>query len=115
MAILRIQRDKSIWLLFLVTVSISGLFAFINLHESLTVGILQQTGGYPFDAEGPAPWYYRSVQLYATVNFVFGLLFFTALAFSCYTFIRVKKSPLFVTLLVSLLLIFIQILNAQSV
>jgi len=114
MTTVTLQRDKSVWLLFLVTVLLSGLFAFINLFEFLTVGILHQTSGYPFGGEGPTPWYYKSAQLYATVNLVFGLLFFIALAFSCWTFVKVKKSPLFVTLLVTLLLIFIQILNGQS-
>jgi len=114
MTTLAIQRDKTVWLLFLVTVLLSGLFAFITLSEFLTVGVLQQTSGYPFGREGPTPWYYKTPQLYAIVNLVFGLMFFLALAFSCWTFSKVKKIPLFVTLVVTLLLIFIQILNGQS-
>jgi hypothetical protein len=114
MTTLIIQRDKSVWLLFLVTVLLSSLFAFINLSEFVIVGILQQTSGYPFGGEGPIPWYYETPQLYATVNLVFGLLFFSALAFSCWTFLKAKKKPLFVTLIVTLLFVSIQILNGQS-
>lgn len=109
-----IQRDKSVWLLFVVTVLLSGLFAFINLSEFITVGILQQTSGYPFGGEGPTPWYYKTPQLYATVNLIFGVLFFSAFAFGCWTFIKVKKAPLFATFIVAVLLIFIQMLNGQS-
>ena len=115
MTILTIQRNISVWLLFLVTVLISGLFTFINVSEFVSVGILQQTKGYPFGGEGPAPWFYKTPQLYATVNLVFGLLFFSTLAFSCWTFIKVKKSPLFVALLATMLIVFIQFLNGQSV
>ena len=114
MTTLIIQRDKSIWLLFLVTVLLSGLFAFINLSEFLTVGVLLQTGGYPFGGEGPTPWYYKTPQLYATVNLIFGLLFFSALAFSCWAFAKVKKTLLFIMFIVTMLLILIQILNGQS-
>jgi hypothetical protein len=114
MTTLIIQRDKSVWLLFLTTVLLSGLFAFINLCELLTVGILQQTSGYPFGGEGPTPWYYKTPQLYARVNLIFGLLFFSVLTVSCWTFIKAKKIPLLVTLNVTLLFIFIQILNGQS-
>ncbi|MBP6215281.1 MAG: hypothetical protein KA399_03690 [Chitinophagaceae bacterium] len=114
MTTLTIQRDKLVWLLFLVTVLLSGLFAFINLSEFLIVGVIKQTSGYPFGGEGPTPWYYKTPQLYATVNLVFGLLFFSTLAFGCWTFIKVKKTSLFITLIVTLVLIFIQIINGQS-
>jgi hypothetical protein len=114
MTTLPIHRDKLIWLLFLVTVLLSGLFAFVNLSEFLTVGILQKTSGYPFGGEGPTPWYYKTAQLYARVNLIFGLLFFSVLTVSCWTFIKVKKWTLLVTLIVTLLFIFIQNLNGQS-
>ena len=113
MTSLLIQKDKTIWLLFLATVLLSGTFAFINLSEFVTVGVLKQISGYAFGGEGPTPWYYKTPQLYALLNLIFGVLFFSALAFGCWTFIKVKKRPLFVTLIIILLLIFIQILNGQ--
>jgi hypothetical protein len=108
-----IQRNKSVWLLFLVTVLLSGLFAFINLQEFVTVSILQKTGGYPFGGEGPTPWYYKTSRLYATVNLIFGLLFFFTLAFTWWTFIKVKRKSLLVVFIMTLLLVFIQIINGQ--
>lgn len=114
MTTLTIQRDKSVWLLFFVTVLLAGLFAFINLSEFLTVGILQQTSGHLFGGEGPTPWYYKTPKLYATVNLIFGLAFFSVLAFSCWVIIKVKKTFLVTTLVVTLFLILIQILNGQG-
>lgn len=114
MRALSIQRDKSVWLLFLATVLLSGLFAFINLSEFVKIGILKQTSGYPFGGEGPTPWYYKTPQLYATVNLVFGVLFFFTLAFSCWTFFKVKKAPFFGMFIVTLVSILIQIITGQS-
>lgn len=114
MRALSIQRDKSVWLLFLATVLLSGLFAFINLSEFVKIGIFKQTSGYPFGGEGPTPWYYKTPQLYATVNLTFGSIFFSALAFSCWSFLMVKRRSLFATLILTLLFILIQILTGQS-
>jgi hypothetical protein len=109
-----IQREKSAWLLFLVTVLLSGIFALINLQEFVNVSILQKTSGYPFGGEGPTPWYYKTSRLYATVNLLFGLLFFFTLAFTWWRFIKVKRKSLLVVLIVTLLLIFIQTINGPS-
>ncbi|HEV7329401.1 MAG TPA: hypothetical protein VGN63_00020 [Flavisolibacter sp.] len=114
MTTLTIQRDKSVWLLFFVTVLLAGLFAYINLSEFLAVGISQQTSGYPFGGEGPTPWYYKTPKLYATVTLIFGLAFFSVLAFSCWAVVKGKKTFLVTALVVTLFLILIQILNGQG-
>jgi|GEM_PF-1033278 len=114
MTTLSIRRPKSVWIIFIITVLISVLFVFINLSEFINVGILQQTNGYPFGAEGPTPWYYKTPQLYATVNFVYGLFFLSTLVFGSWTFKKVKKRPLFINFIVTLLLIFIQIVSGLS-
>ncbi|RYF83238.1 MAG: hypothetical protein EON98_10525 [Chitinophagaceae bacterium] len=114
MTTLNIQRDKSAWLLFIATLLMTGLFAFINLSEFVTVGVLKQTSGYPFGGEGPTPWFYKSAQLYATVNLVFGLLYLLSLAIGVWAFIRVKKNVLIFCFSVSLFLILLQLLTGQS-
>lgn len=111
MTTLILKRDKSVWLLFLVTVLLSGVLTFIHISQFVTVGILHQTKDYPFGGEGPTPWYYKTPQLYTKVNLVFGLLFFSTLVISCWTFFKVKKKPLLMTMVVTLLLILIQLLN----
>ena len=114
MTTLNIQRDKSAWLLFIATLLLTGLFAFVNLSEFVAVGVLSQTSGYPFGGEGPTPWFYRSAQLYATVNLIFGLLFLLSLATGVWSFIRVKKNVLVICFGVSLFLILLQLLTGQS-
>ena len=108
------QRDKSVWLIFLVTLFLSGLFAILNLQEFVTVGIFEKTGDYSFGGEGPKPWYYKTSQLYATVNLIFGLLYFVALSYTWWTFYKVKKKALLVMLIVTLFLILLQLINGQS-
>lgn len=114
MTTLNIQRDKSAWLLLIATLLLTGLFAFVNLSEFVTVGVLKQKSGYPFGGEGPTPWFYKSAKLYATVNLVFGLLFLLPLATGVWSFIRVKKNVLVICFSVSVFLILLQILTGQS-
>jgi glycopeptide antibiotics resistance protein len=114
MTTLNVQRDKSAWLLFIATLILAGLFAFVNLSEFVTVGVLKQTSGYPFGGEGPTPWFYKSAQLYATVNLVFGLLFLLPLATGVWSFLRFKKKVLIICFGLSLFLILLQLLTGQS-
>lgn len=109
-----IQRNKSAWLLFIATLLLAGLFAFVNLSEFVTVGVLKQMSGYPFGGEGPTPWLYKSAQLYATVNLAFGLLFLLSLAVGVWSFIRVKKNVLVTCFSISLVLILLLLLTGQS-
>lgn len=114
MTTLNIQRNKSTWLLFIATLLLTGLFAFVNLSEFVIVGVLKETSGYPFGGEGSTPWFYKSAQLYATVNLVFGLLFLLSLATGVWSFIRIKKNILVICFSVSFFLIFLQLLTGQS-
>ena len=114
MTTLNIQRDKSAWLILVATLLLTGLFAFINLSEFVTVGVLKQTSGYPFGGEGPTPWFYKSAKLYAAVNFVFGLLFLLSLATGVWSFIRGKKNVLVICFSVSVFLILLQLVTGQS-
>jgi hypothetical protein len=109
-----IKRDKSTWLLFIVTVFISGLFACANLSEFVTIGILKQTEGYPFRGEGTTPWFYRSAQLYATVNLIFGVLYLISFSIVTWSFVKMKRNALHVSIAFSLLLIVLQLLAGQS-
>lgn len=114
MTTLNIRRDKSAWLLFIATLLLAGLFAFVNLSEFVAVGVLKQTNGYPFGREGPTPWFYKSAKLYATVNLVFGLLFLLSLAIGIWSIIRVKKNLLVICFSVSLFLFLLQLITGQS-
>jgi hypothetical protein len=108
------MREKSTWLLFIATVLLSGVFAFVNLSEFVTVGVLKQTSSYPFGGEGPMPWYYKSAQLYATVNLVFGVLFLLTFLIGTWSFMKVQKRVLLISFVVLLLLVVLQLLTGQA-
>jgi hypothetical protein len=113
MTTLNIQREKNVWLLFIATLILSGLFAFANLSEFVTVCVLKQTGGYPFGGEGPTPWYYKSAELYASVNLTFGVLFLFTFSIGAWSFLKVRRNTLLIAFSVSLFLIVLQLLTGQ--
>jgi hypothetical protein len=107
-------RDINFCLYFLLSTLLSCLFVYLNLSEFIQVGVLNNTEGYPFGGEGPTPWNYKKKELYFTVTFLFSLLFSTALFFTLWTFIKNKKAGFFITLMLTLFLIFIQLITGQS-
>lgn len=89
------QKSISLWIIFLLTAFSSGFFTFINMSEFVKIGILGKTAGYPFGGEGPAPWYYKSAQVYAFVNLIFVILFLGTLGTSCWMFFKSRKSLIY--------------------
>lgn len=111
MTTLNTQRDKSVWLLLIATLLLTGLFAFVNLSEFVIVGVLNKTKGYPFGGEGPTPWFYKSAKLYATVNLIFALMYLLFLATCVWSFIKVKNNVLVICFGISLTFILLQLLT----
>ena len=109
-----IKRERSTWLLFIATVLLSGLFAIANLSEFVTVGILKKTGGYPFGGEGPTPWFYKSAQLYAIVNLIFGMLFLVFFSLGTWSFIKVYRKALVISFALSMLFVVLQLLTGKA-
>ena len=107
-------RDINFWLYFLLTTLLSGLFAYLNFSEFIQVGVLNNTEGYPFGHEGPAPWHYKTKELYSLVTFLFGVFFLAALFFTLWTFIKDKKFGLMITFISTSFLIIIQLITGQS-
>jgi hypothetical protein len=101
-------------LLFIATILLSGLLVFTNLSEFIRIGLMKQTGGYPFGGEGPTPWYYKTPQLYAIINLIFGLFFFCSFSISLWAFIRHKKEALLLTFITTLAIALIQFINGLS-
>lgn len=106
--------DIKFWLLAGLTFLLSGLMTFMNLEEFVTIGLLKQTGNYPFGGEGPVPWYYETADLYAKVNLAFGLGFLTAFISGIWATFKRKKTGLFIALLSTIFLIVIVIVNGQA-
>lgn len=106
--------DTKFWLLAGLTFLLSGLMTFMNLDEFVTIGLLKQTTNYPFGGEGPVPWYYKTADLYAKVNLVFGLAFLSTFIATIWTTLKRNKMGLFIVLLSTILLIVIMIVNGQA-
>jgi hypothetical protein len=74
-----------------ISIIVCSLLSTISLSEWYIVAIQKQTSDYPFGSEGPIPYYYKSAELYATVNIATGLIFTTLLALNIWALVRNKK------------------------
>jgi len=94
-----------------IAILLNGLFSLINFSEWYTVKILNKTSDYPFGGEGSTPYYYKSAELYSTVNLVWGLIFSIILSLSIWTLFKKKISVL--SLALTLIFILLQIIHGQ--
>jgi hypothetical protein len=74
-----------------ISIIVCSLLSTISLSEWYIVVIQKQTSDYPFGSEGPIPYYYKSAELYATVNVATGLISITLLAINIWALVRNKK------------------------
>ena len=107
------QRDKYLWLFFIMTLILSGVFAFTNLFEYVNVMIFKRTEGYNFGGEGHTAWHYKTKELYATLCLVLGLIFLAAVPLSFWSLIKAKKKLILITFISTVVLILFQIINEQ--
>ena len=63
----------------------------MNFSEWYFVKILGLTAEYPFGGEGPTPYYYKTAELYSTVNLIWGTLFLTVFLFTLWAIIKGQK------------------------
>jgi len=115
----RRPTNKLIRLIFrilaLLSILLNGLLAWLSLAEWYAVKIQGHTGGYPFGGEGPVPYYYKSADLYATANLVWGILFLAAFTFGIWILIRRnRKSVLLLATGITILMWIIYYLHGQA-
>jgi len=55
------------------------------------VKIQGRTAEYPFGGEGPTPYYYKTAEMYSTVNLIWGIVFLSILLFTSWTIIKGQK------------------------
>ena len=91
----------------------SGLFSFLTLSEFYAIRILKETSEYPFGGEGPTPYYYKSADLYATVNLIWGLVFLLTLIFIAWTTLKGDKTKTIFTFGLTLFLILAFFIHGQ--
>ena len=71
-------RSKPSYLFFalgIIIILILGILASAHFYEWYSIEILKNLKGYPFGGEGPTPYYYKTPELYALVNLVWGIIF----------------------------------------
>lgn len=85
----------------------------VNLREFYLIGILNKTDGYPISGEGPTPYYYKTAELYSTVNLSWGLIFLTILSLAIWITIKGHRKNVFWFLALTISLIFGQFLHSQ--
>lgn len=104
--------NKSIFLIFsILTILLSGLLSLLNLSEFYQIVILNKTEGYPFDGDGPTPYFYKTAKLYSTVNLIWGLSFLTMLLLTIWTVFKGQRKNIFWLLGLTILLILGQFLH----
>ncbi|WP_223826715.1 hypothetical protein [Flagellimonas sp. S3867] len=74
-----------------MTLILNGFLALMNFSEWYIVKIQGRTAEYPFGGEGPTPYYYKTAELYSTVNLIWGIIFLTVLLFTTWTVIKGQK------------------------
>jgi len=63
----------------------------MNFSEWYNVKIQGRIAEYLFGGEGTIPYYYKTAELYSTVNLIWGIIFLTVLVFTTWIVIKGKK------------------------
>lgn len=95
----------------ILTLSLSGLPALINISEWYTVKILGNVTEYPFGGEGPTPYYYKSAELYSTTSLIWGIAFLSVFVISTFILLKGQKKWTTLTFSATLLLLFVQYIH----
>lgn len=77
------------------------------------IEILNKTQDYPFGVEGPTPYYYKTAELYSTVNLIWGMIFVSIFIITILAIIKGQQKYLFWLLGLTVLLILGQSLQGQ--
>ena len=96
-----------------VTIILSGLLALMNFSEWYIVKIQGRTTEYPFGGEGPTPYYYKTAELYSTVNLIWGIVFLTVLLFTTWTVIKGKKKLTIISFGSTIILLLVLFIHGQ--
>lgn len=82
-------------------------FIVIHISEWYIVGVQQDYAAYPFNGEGPVPYYYKTPQLYSSVQLFSGLLELILMSFLIWSLIKKKKQATFITIGLTFLMLFL--------
>ena len=100
------------WILML-PILIGLLMAYMNLEEGYIVGVIRDITGYPFGGEGPVPYYYKTPELYARVNVVFGGVFLCLTLLSIWSLVKNRRFMGFLAFAMIIATIAVMYINGQ--
>ena len=75
------------------------------ISEFYIVAIKKETELYPFGGEGPVPYFYKSAELYAQVNLIYGIVFTIIILFGLWNWKTQKVNELIIVGIVALVII----------
>lgn len=75
------------------------------ISEYYIVAIKKETELYPFGGEGPVPYFYKSAELYAQVNLIYGIVFTLIILFGLWNWKTKKVNELIIVGIVALVII----------
>lgn len=106
------KLNINFWILAITAILLSGLMTSMNLHEFIIVGLLKQTSSYSFGIEGDTPWYYKTAELYALINFIFGILFLIFFSICIWAIFKKNENLLFIAYFSTLILFFVMLFTS---
>ena len=87
-----------------LTILICSVMAVIFMYEFISVAVFGNYESYPFGNEGENPYYYKTMDLYSTVNLTWGILYLIFLGYAVDGLIEKRKKILIFTFVASILI-----------
>lgn len=109
-----IYIEKSTFITFyILTILIAGALSFLSLHEFYIVAVLGDIEDYPFGSEGPTSYFYRTASIYATVNFIWGLVYILIITLATYFLYKDKRFLIIILFLVTIVVFLMMLYHGQ--
>jgi hypothetical protein len=104
---------KTAWGAGLVSVFLTGFFAFVNIGEWYTIAIVKNADDYHFGSEGPSPYYFHTSFLYAAVTLTWGIIFLTNLVYLVWSMLKDKRRSTIIGFGMSIILFLTMYMQGQ--
>src|SRR4051812_9754744 len=96
-----------------LTLLFLAFFSFINLSEWYIIAIQKDLRTYPFNGEGPVPYYYKSADLYSAVTLIWGITLLTILIFTVWTIVKNQRRRTLIASALTVFAVTLQFIHGQ--
>lgn len=96
-----------------VTVLLTGFFAFVNFNEWYAIAIAKEIDDYHFGSEGPSPYYYRTSSLYGSVTFIWEIMFLLNLIYVIWSMVKDRRRATIIGFVMSIILFSVMFIHGQ--